>query len=58
MHENVAVVIARLAINAAILAMRNTGQKATPAAMDILELMFIYYICIQYNVPNCKQGII
>lgn len=35
MHENVAVVIARLAINAAILAMRNTGQKAPPAAKDI-----------------------
>lgn len=38
MHENVAVVIARLAINAAILAMRNTGQKATPAAMDISRI--------------------
>lgn len=34
MHENVAVVIARLAINAAILAMMNTSQKAPPAAMD------------------------
>lgn len=32
MHENVAVVIARLAINAAILAMSKTGQKKTPPA--------------------------
>lgn len=31
MHENVAVVIARLAINAATLAIRKTGQKALPA---------------------------
>ena len=29
-HENVAVVIARLAISAAMLAMRKTGQKAPP----------------------------
>jgi len=31
MHENVAVVIARLAISAAMDAMRKTGQKAPPA---------------------------
>ena len=30
-HENVAVVIARLAISAATLAMRKIGQKAPPA---------------------------
>lgn len=30
MHENVAVVIARLAISAAILAMNRTGQNAAP----------------------------
>ena len=30
MHENVAVVIARLAINAAMLATKKTGQKAPP----------------------------
>lgn len=29
-HEKVAVVIARLAINAAILAIKNTSQKAPP----------------------------
>lgn len=38
MHENVAVVMARLAINAAILAMRKTGQKAPPA--DTAKLYF------------------
>lgn len=35
MHENVAVVIARLAINAAIFAMNKTGQKAAPADITI-----------------------
>lgn len=35
-HENVAVVIARLAISAAMLAMRRTGQKAPPAAIEEL----------------------
>jgi hypothetical protein len=30
-HENVAVVIARLAISAAMLAMRKVGQNAPPA---------------------------
>lgn len=36
MHENVAVVIARLAINAAMLAMRNTGQKTASADKDMV----------------------
>ncbi|KAG9148761.1 hypothetical protein Leryth_013437 [Lithospermum erythrorhizon] len=34
MQENVAVIIARLAIRAAILEIRNTGQKAPPAATN------------------------
>ena len=34
-HENVAVVIVRLAINAAKLAMRKTGQKTPPARHGI-----------------------
>jgi hypothetical protein len=37
MHENVAVVIARLAINAAMLAMRKTSQKAPPTDNSISQ---------------------
>lgn len=37
-HENVAVVIARLAINAAMLAMMKTGQKAPPTGMISQQL--------------------
>lgn len=36
MQENVAVVIVRLAINAATLAMRKTGQKAPPVQGEIM----------------------
>lgn len=36
MHENVAVVIARLAISAAMLAMKKTGQNALPADRVVL----------------------
>jgi len=42
MHENVAVVIARLAINAAMLAMRKTGQKQPPTHNTISQqLIFV-----------------
>jgi hypothetical protein len=42
MHENVAVVIARLAINAAMLAMKKTGQKAPPTDNTISQqLIFV-----------------
>lgn len=37
MHENVAVVIARLAMRAATLAMRRIGQKAPPVDYMILQ---------------------
>lgn len=57
MHEKVAVVIARLAINAAILAMKNTGQKAKapPAAKEIsvINVHPLHMHAIQCS--NCKQ---
>lgn len=45
-HENVAVVIARLAISAAILAMMKIGQKATPAERikNFLQFLFLQIV--------------
>ena len=43
MQENVAVVMARLAINAAILAIRKTGQNAPPADKDSMILHHTKY---------------
>ena len=52
-HENVAVVIVRLAINAAKLAMRKTGQKTAPARHGIK------LVATELNVigSKCKAGL-
>jgi hypothetical protein len=52
-HENVAVVIVRLAINAAKLAMRKTGQKTPPARHGIK------LVATELNVKSskCKTGL-
>lgn len=43
MQENVAVVIVRLAISAATLAMKSTGQKAPPAGKDLTLIVSIFF---------------
>ena len=52
-HENVAVVIARLAINAAKLAMRKTGQK-TPSAKHTAKIVATE---MKLTVSKCNTGL-